>query len=150
MSGGAGVTAVLSMLEYLVENSTRDVVFLRGVRSNKRHPFAEHVRELASRRPGIRSVVLYEQVSPEDVQGVHYDAVGRTTAEAIQPYVPRDAEFYYCGPSGFMASAEIALDALHVPSERRHSEAFAPDPTFAAGSAKPTPATIAPARIDAG
>jgi nitric oxide dioxygenase len=131
---------VLSMLEHLAANSARKVVFLRGVRSRQRHPFADHVRELARRRPGIRSVVLYERVRPGDVQGEHYDAVGRTTADAIRRYLPAaDADFYYCGPLGFMAAAEKALDDLGVPRARRHSEAFAPDPSFAAGSADPRP-----------
>jgi len=131
ISGGAGITAVLSMLEHLAVNSTRDVVFLRGVRSRARHPFADRVRELAGQRPGIRSVVLYETIGPADVQGEHYDAVGRTTAEAIRRYLPeREADFYYCGPVGFMAAAEKALDDLRVPLARRHGEAFAPDPSF--------------------
>jgi nitric oxide dioxygenase len=138
ISGGAGVTAVLSMLEHLAANSTREVVFLRGVRSRLRHPFAEDVRALARQRPGIRSVVLYERIGPEDVQGEHYDAVGRTTADAIRQYLPRaDADFYYCGPLGFMAAAEKALDDLGVPLARRFSEAFAPDPSFATGSPDP-------------
>lgn len=140
MSGGAGVTAVLSMLEHLAANSAREVVFLRGVRSRQRHPFADHVCALASRRPGIRSVTLYEKVGPGDVQGEHYDAVGRTTAENIRRYLPGgEADFYYCGPLGFMAAAEKALDDLGVPLARRRSEAFAPDPSFAAGSADPRP-----------
>jgi nitric oxide dioxygenase len=133
MSGGAGITAVLAMLEHLAgpRGNMREVVFLRGVRSRARHPFANEVRALARQRPGIQSVVLYEQVGPEDIQGEHYDAVGRTTANTIRQYLPtQDADFYYCGPLGFMAAAETALNALSVPAERRHSEAFAPDQSF--------------------
>jgi ferredoxin-NADP reductase len=33
-----------------------------------------------------------------------------------------------------MTAAERALDELDVPLARRHSEAFAPDPSFATGS----------------
>lgn len=147
LSGGAGVTAVLSMLEHLAgpEGGSREVVFLRGVRSRARHPFAEHVRALTRQRPGIRSVVLYERVGPDDVQGVHYDAVGRTTADALRAYLPeREADFYYCGPQGFMAAAETALDGLGVPLERRHSESFAPDPSFAADAPIPAPQARGP------
>jgi len=51
----------------------------------------------------------------------------------------REAEFYYCGPLGFMAAVEGALDDLGVSLERRHSEAFAPDPSFAANAPVPAP-----------
>jgi len=141
ISGGVGITAVFSMLEHLAghEAGSREVVFLRGVRSRARHSFADHVRVLARQRPGIRSVVLYKRVGPEDVRGEHYDAVVRTTAEAIRGYLPeREADFYYCGPIGFMA-AEAALDGFGVPLARRHSEAFTPDPSFAAAPSVPTP-----------
>lgn len=71
ISGGAGVTAVLSMLEHLAgpEGGMRTVVFLHGARSRAHHAFAEHIRALALQRSGIRSIVLYEQAGPEDVQG---------------------------------------------------------------------------------
>lgn len=94
LSGDAGVTAVLGMLEHLAGpgGGSRGVVFLRGVRGRARHPFAEHVRALIHRRPGIRGVVLYERVGPDDVQGVHHDTAGRTTADAIRAHLPEREE----------------------------------------------------------
>jgi len=142
LSGGAGITAVLSMLQHLAGpgGGTRKVVFLHAVRGRAHHAFGEHVRALGRRRPGLRVAVLYEEAGPEDVPGTHHDAVGRITAEVIRRHLPeRGAEFYYCGPLGFMAATETALDGLGVPLERRHSEAFAPDPSFAAGAAAPAP-----------
>ena len=65
-------------------------------------------------------------------------AVGRITAEVIRKHLPAgEAEFYYCGPIGFMTATERALNELGVPLGRRHSEAFAPDPSFATGSPDP-------------
>ncbi len=138
MSGGAGITAVLAMLEHLATRTTREVVMLHGVRSRGHHAFAARVRELAGLRPGIRSVTLYEAVGAEDVLREHYDAVGRITAAIIRQHLPMgEAQFYCCGPIGFMAAAELALDELGIPPARRHSEAFAPDPSFATGSPDP-------------
>jgi nitric oxide dioxygenase len=89
---------------------------------------------LVASRTGIRNVTLYETVASDDVPDEHYDAVGRITAEVIRRHLPEGhAEFYYCGPIGFMAAAERALDELGVPSTHRHSEAFAPDPSFTDG-----------------
>lgn len=140
ISGGAGITAVLAMLENLAARSKREVLMLHGTRSREHHAFAACLRELAAMRPGIRTVTLYEAVGADDVVGEHHDAVGRITAEVIRAHLPAgEAEFYYCGPIGFMTATEQALDALGIPLARRHSEAFAPDPSFAAGAAKPRP-----------
>lgn len=133
LSGGAGITAVLSMLEHLAspQGGSREIVFLHGARDRGQHAFGEHVRALGRSRPGIRVAMLYEETGAEDVAGTHHDIVGRITAEVIRQHLPeRAAEFYYCGPLGFMAAMEDALDTLGVPVERRHSEAFAPDPSF--------------------
>ncbi|MDN3568540.1 NO-inducible flavohemoprotein [Paeniroseomonas aquatica] len=140
ISGGAGITAVLAMLEELAMRTTRNVLMLHAVRSRGHHAFAERVRALAASRTGIRSMTLYETVNSDDVPDEHYDAVGRITAEVIRPYLPAgDADFYYCGPIGFMTAAERALDELGVPPTRRHSEAFAPDPSFTAGMSHSNP-----------
>jgi len=142
LSGGAGITAVLSMLEHLAGpgGGTREVIFLHAARGRAHHAFAEHVRALGRQRPGIRISVLYEEAGPDDVPGTHHDAVGLITAEVVRRHLSeREAEFYYCGPLGFMAAVEGALDDLGVPLGRRHSEAFAPDPSFAAGAPVPAP-----------
>ena len=132
ISGGAGITAVLSMLAHLVTRTNRQVVFLHGARGRAYHAFGEQVRDLATRRPGVRARIFYEEESRGDRLGVHHDQVGRITAAAIRANLPEgDAAFYYCGPLGFMTATEAALDSLGVPANRRHSEAFAPDPSFA-------------------
>ncbi len=69
-------------------------------------------------------------------KGVHYDAVGRIDADFIRANVHQNrADLYYCGPSGFMAGVETALDTLDVPVETRFSEAFAPDRSFGVATA---------------
>lgn len=45
LSGGSGITAVLSMLEHLAgpQGGTREVVFIHGARGRSRHAFNHHV-----------------------------------------------------------------------------------------------------------
>ncbi len=134
LSGGSGITAVLSMLEHLTgkDGGDREVVFLHAARHRGHHAFGSHVRALARRRPGVRVTVLYGEAGPADEPGIHHDLVGRLTADLIRTHLPAgSADFYYCGPIGFMAGVEAALDRLEVPHARRFSEAFAPDPSFA-------------------
>ena len=137
LSGGSGITAVLSMLEHLAgpDGGARSVVFLHATRSRAHHAFGPHVRALGQARPGIRVAFAYELAGAADVVGEHHDVTGRITAELIRAYLPPgDARFYSCGPLGFMAAMESALDELGIPANCRFSEAFAPDPSFAAGA----------------
>ncbi len=74
--------------------------------------------------------MFYNQPLENDIQGVHFDHGGLLTAEALHAYLPDGAEFYYCGSLGFMSHVESMLTDLGIPRSRRHSEAFAPDPSF--------------------
>lgn len=134
LSGGSGITAVLSMLEHLTgkDSGNREVVFLHATRHRGHHAFGSQARKLARRRQGVRVAILYEEARPADELGVHHDLVGRFTAGIIRAHLPAGAaDFYFCGPIGFMAGVEAALDSLGVPQARRFCEAFAPDPSFA-------------------
>lgn len=137
LSGGAGITAVLSMLEHLVRpGETRKVLFIHAARHRGHHAFGGEVRALSRQRPGIRTVILYDEVGRGDERGVHHDAVGRLTADILGAHLPpQTADVYYCGPLGFMAGVEGALDRLRIPADRRFSEAFAPDPSFGVADA---------------
>jgi nitric oxide dioxygenase len=131
ISGGAGITAVLGMLEYLAKNTDREILWVHAARSRDQDSFGPAVRALAASRSGIKRVTLYETIGPDDVRGEDFDVAGRINTELLRTYLPAgDAEFYYCGPIGFMAATEHVLDELAVPAQRRHSEAFAPDESF--------------------
>jgi nitric oxide dioxygenase len=135
MSGGAGITAVLGMLEYLATDTDREVLWLHAARSRGEDSFGAAVRALEASRDGVRCLTLYEKVRPDDVQGKDFDVVGRINVELLRAHLPAgDPEFYYCGPIGFMVATERVLDQLGVPLQCRHSEAFAPDESFIVSS----------------
>lgn len=135
LSGGSGITPVIAMLAHLA-GGTRDIVFVHATISRAHHAFGTEVRALV-RRSGIKAVILYENIGTDDIVGEHHDEAGRINAEQLRPHLPAGADIYYCGPIGFVTAAEDALDALGIPADRRHSEAYAPDPSFAIGSAEP-------------
>lgn len=133
LSGGSGITALLSMLEHLTspEGGSREVLFVHAARGRARHPFIQHLRELGQKRSGVHVKVLYEEATTDDVRGEHHDEVGRISAQFLRQHLPGlEPEFYYCGPVGFMSAMEAALDEMNVPASRRFSETFAPDPSF--------------------
>jgi len=130
VSAGVGVTPVLAMLGALARvRSRRPVWWLHGARDGAEHPFAGEVRALLARLPGARSHVRYSRARREDRQGRDHDAVGRIDLETVLDLdVPRDADFYLCGPGGFLRELIAALLGWGVDPAQLHREVFGPEP----------------------
>jgi ferredoxin-NADP reductase/MOSC domain-containing protein YiiM len=130
LSAGVGVTPVLAMLGALVRaGSSRPVWWIHGARSAAEHPFAAQARELLSRLPAARSHVRYSRPQRDDRNGVDYDQIGRIDLDCLlELAVPRDADFYLCGPAAFMRELTAALLAWGVEPARLHREVFGPEP----------------------
>ncbi len=126
VSAGVGLTPLVSMLHELVGGGdNRRVWFVHGARDGRHHALANEARDLAARAPNVRLHVAYSQPRPEDELGRHYDSTGRVDGALLEKLVPGlDADFYLCGPTGFMASVQEHLEARGVPPERIRSETF--------------------------
>jgi nitric oxide dioxygenase len=131
ISGGVGITPMLSMFEYLTNLDARPVTFVHGTGNRSQHAFGKQIRETASRRPDVKAVIFYDEVKQDDIQGEHHDEEGFIDASMLEHHLPTlDADFYFCGPLPFLKAIEDALDSLSVPKHRRNSEAFSPAPSF--------------------
>jgi len=128
ISAGVGVTPMVSMLHALGEvEGERPVWFIHGARDGRHHPLAREVREAAARRAAIHTHIAYSRPRPEDRAGVDYDSAGRVTGALVAGLLTKlDAEFYLCGPVGFMANLQRDLEERGVPAERIHTESFGP------------------------
>ena len=141
LSAGVGVTPVLAMLGALARAaSERPVWWFHGSRSGVEHAFAAQARELVTRLPAARSHVHYSRPQGDDRQGTDYDAVGRIELESLLDLgVPRDADFYLCGPSAFLRDLTAALLGWGVQPERLHREVFGPETRDDAPDPHPPP-----------
>ena len=75
--------------------------------------------------PNARSYVCYSGPDATDKMGEHFDAAGRFSRSVFdQVGLPRDADIYMCGPTGFMADMRTALTAVGVAQEHIHIEIF--------------------------
>ena len=140
LSAGVGATPVLSMLHSLaVHKSTRHVWWLYGARSRKDHPFAQESRDLVQALPRSQSRVVYSRPGPEDRLGLDFDATGHLEVPMLEKLgVPRDADFYLCGPTAFLHDLGAALAAWGVATNRIHREIFGPVESMTPGiSAEP-------------
>jgi nitric oxide dioxygenase len=128
LSGGVGITPLISMLKTLLNSETpRDIVFIHASRGSEFHPFREKLNTLVRHHANLRKVVFYTTTTPNDQKGEHHDEIGYIHLEALKPYLPKgDAEYYYCGPFGFVCALEDVLDELQIPMDRRFTETFGP------------------------
>jgi MOSC domain-containing protein YiiM/ferredoxin-NADP reductase/ferredoxin len=135
LSAGIGATPVLAMLHALVASATpRSVWWLHGARDSKSHSFATEARQLLGRLARGRSQIWYSRPAADDRQGREYDATGRLGIEVLDRLgVPRDGDFYICGPSGFLGDLRTGLAAWGLPADRIHSELFSGGPSLTPG-----------------
>jgi hypothetical protein len=128
LSAGVGLTPMVSMLHALAgPDDQRYVWFIHGARDGHQHALSEEVDALATANDRIEVRVAYSRPRREDRFGVDYHCEGRIDAERVDAMLPDlDAEFYLCGPTGFLAGLSAGLEARGVPSERIHAETFGP------------------------
>jgi ferredoxin-NADP reductase len=130
LSGGVGLTPMVSMLEQLVSNDDkcgclREIWFIHGARNGAEHAFAEHVRALADRCNLIRLHFQYSRPAPSDKLGRDYDGIGHVDIGLVKSLLPfDDYDFYLCGPPPFMRANYEGLKSLNVSDVRIHYEFF--------------------------
>jgi ferredoxin len=97
--------------------------------------------------PHARSFVEYSRPAPNERPGIQFDATGRITVDVLEKLaVPRDADFYLCGPASFLQDLTAGLAAWGVANDHVHSEAFGPAKAITPGiAASPHPPPHPPA-----
>ena len=126
ISAGVGATPVMSMLHALAAGaSPRPVWWIYGARNRLDHPFAREARDLLAKLPHARRYVQYSRSELTDRMGVDYDAVGRLNVALLQKLeVPRESDFYLCGPPPFLEDFTAGLDSWGVARDCVHTELF--------------------------
>ncbi|UGT41594.1 ferredoxin reductase [Nocardia yamanashiensis] len=116
ISGGSGITPVLSMLRTLAnENYRGRVLFLHYNRSPEWVPHRAELEAIAMQHNNIRVEFRY----PETQQHAPF---GYDELERLAPWFS-SAQTYLCGPPGLMAAVRTVFEAEQL-GERLHSEEF--------------------------
>jgi ferredoxin-NADP reductase/MOSC domain-containing protein YiiM len=128
LSAGIGATPVLSMLHSLADgaaNSMREVWWCYGTRNGTEHPFAAEARTLLRSLPQSHSFIAYSKSEDGDRSGEDYDVSGHLNLSSLQQLqVPKEADFYLCGPAAFLRDFIADLKSWGVPDSCIHSEVF--------------------------
>lgn len=128
ISGGVGLTPMVSMLKRAIQNPQRQVVFIHGARNSGVHAMRDRLKQTAATYPNFQAIVYYDDPLSGDVQGLDFDRKGFVDLSEIKNVILLPgAEYYICGPISFMRLQHDALRQLDVPESKIHYEVFGPD-----------------------
>ena len=133
-AAGIGMTPILSMVDFLADpgnkNPKQKIVCIQVERSPEEHAMKYHIDHLAREKLVYGAHVFYTRCSGKNVQlkntTIYSGRLSIDTFKSILKDILDDAEFYFCGPEGFMTDFEKMLDLLSIDKSRRHSERFGP------------------------
>ena len=131
ISGGVGVTPMVSITRYLTENSwAGDIFFIFACRTPADYMFADVIAELQHENPKLHVAVTVSRLEGTDWKGHQ----GRITKDLLTQTVPDlpSRRIHLCGPPAMMAAVKAILAELGVAPDHVKTEAF--------GAVKPTPA----------
>ncbi|MEW8986326.1 MAG: NO-inducible flavohemoprotein [Bacillus sp. (in: firmicutes)] len=127
LSGGVGLTPMMSMLKSIAEaQPDRQVTFIHACENGNVHALREEVEALSARE-NVTSFVFYAAPTEDDCQNKRFDEEGYVTQEWLKENVTINAaDFYFCGPIPFMKGINQSLKALGVSEDQIHFEFFGP------------------------
>lgn len=121
ISGGVGLTPMIAMLNGLVDAGIpQPVSFIHACRNAQVHAMKQHIEQVKAQYPTVRSFVAYEEDNANEA-----DVVGRLDLTQVpSDMLPKDADYYLCGPAFFMQAQHKALVDLGISPAQIHLEAF--------------------------
>jgi ferredoxin-NADP reductase len=119
ISGGSGITPVMSMLRTLCDEAySGEITFLHYAPAADSVCYADELRELAAVHRRLRVAFAYTRGDGSELAG-HFDPAH---LDAVAPWYA-DAESFVCGPPALMAAVQEHFDHVEL-SGRLHTEAF--------------------------
>lgn len=128
ISGGVGLTPMISMLNTLVEQQPkRQVTFIHAAINSEFHAMHDHVKEFANKYETVDYYVCYEKPTEQDRTNNQFQKEGYIDLEWLQSILnDKNKVFYFCGPLPFMKAVKNALTDWEVPEDNYHFEFFGP------------------------
>ncbi|USH02243.1 NO-inducible flavohemoprotein [Grimontia kaedaensis] len=127
ISGGVGLTPMLSMLESLSSKHDAQIHWLHASENGDHYAFGAHIDTLLSQHHSAKRDVWFREPSDADSPGEQFDHQGMidiSKIEGLAEDVSRD--FYLCGPVGFMQSVATQLVDAGINKDRIFYECFGP------------------------
>jgi len=115
ISGGVGITPMMSMLDTIAKTSpNRPVSFIHGARNRAVQAFDDNVRQLMATMEDTTYVTLYSDHNQILTKGI------------LEENVLSNSDVYVCGPVPFMKAVIQSLYELDFAEDHVHYEFFGP------------------------
>jgi ferredoxin-NADP reductase len=146
ISGGVGITPMVSISRYLTEQSwPGDIFFIYVCRTPADYIFADEIVALERRNPKLHVAITMTRPEGTDWKGPR----GHLTKELLTQSVPSltSRRIHLCGPIPMMDATKALLAEMGVPPDQLKTEAFGtpkPSPAAAGTTAKATAEATGP------
>jgi NADH oxidoreductase Hcr len=123
-SAGSGITPMMSMVRWLVDQPDRpEIWFLHSARSAAEIIFRDELLALAATHPMFHPLFVLRETT--DDFPCYQGRLNPVLFDQLIPPLP-DAHVYQCGPDSYMQAIEQWLRDRQFPMDHCHKESFAP------------------------
>lgn len=124
ISGGVGITPLLSMLKEAVKFQ-KNIYFIQCVLNSDHQSFNSEISSLFEDE--TRYIKIFSEPLQTDILGRDYDFKGFINSKIlIDLEIQKNSDFYFCGPTPFMANVLEIMNELKVKEENINYEFFGP------------------------
>lgn len=132
IAGGVGITPLMSMYMELFHFADNEVLFVQCAKNSSVHAFKVKSQKLAKQKPSLQTISLYDEPLSTDIADGIQEFSGLLNIDILKEKLSTlDAEYYFCGPVGFMKSVKQMLEAANIPASQLHYEFFGPSEALA-------------------
>ncbi len=129
LSAGVGITPMMAMAETLLNQgpTKRPFHFFHGSRKPHQTAFLNEMRRWQQQYTSVDVAVRLSKVADRDVKNIPNASAGYVDAAWLKRQkLPKNAEYYMCGPAGFMQAVYDFLISNGVDDNQIYFEAFGP------------------------
>ncbi|MCK0070225.1 pyridoxamine 5'-phosphate oxidase family protein [Kordiimonas laminariae] len=129
LSAGVGITPMMAMAESLFEGSNADIpiAFIHASRTPSVTPFLPLMRRWRQENPSAEISLRFSEAADRDLRTIPGASAGYADGRWLKRQrLPKNADYYLCGPQGFMQGVYDFLLSEGIDDAQIHFEAFGP------------------------
>lgn len=127
ISGGVGLTPMLSMLETnLISLQNKKTIWIHGCRNESVHAFKNQLIEIKKEAKQLETFTFYDTVEKQDETSDQVIKGRVDLHKCKESILLEEARFYICGPEMFIKTQYEALIKMNVSQENIFYEEFGP------------------------